>query len=34
MKVGHLELFVKDPVVSKDFYESTLGFEVVAEQGS
>ena len=33
MKIGHLELFVKDPLISKDFYESVLGFEVAAEQG-
>lgn len=28
MKIGHLEIFVKDPNVSKDFYEKILGFTV------
>ena len=32
MKIGHIELFVKDASASKDFYESVLGFEVVAVQ--
>lgn len=32
-KIGHIELFVKDPIKSKDFYEQVLGFEVVAVQG-
>lgn len=34
MKIGHIELFVKDPLHSKVFYESVLGFEVVSVQGS
>jgi catechol 2,3-dioxygenase-like lactoylglutathione lyase family enzyme len=34
MKIGHIELFVKDPLASKEFYESVLGFEVIAVQGS
>ena len=33
MKIGHIELFVKDPLAAKEFYESVLGFEVVAVQG-
>ena len=32
MKIGHIELFVKDASAAKDFYESVLGFEVVAVQ--
>ena len=32
MKIGHIELFVKNALASKDFYESILGFEVVAVQ--
>ena len=32
MKIGHIELFVKDAAASKDFYESVLGFEVVTVQ--
>ena len=32
MKIGHIELFVKDSSAAKDFYESVLGFEVVAVQ--
>lgn len=34
MKIGHIELFVKDPSASKEFYNSVLGFEVVAVQGT
>ena len=33
LKLGHLELFVRDPARSRDFYRDILGFEVVAEQG-
>lgn len=32
MKIGHIELFVKNASASKEFYESVLGFEVVAVQ--
>lgn len=32
MKIGHIELFVKDASASKGFYQSVLGFEVVAVQ--
>lgn len=32
MRVGHLELFVRDTVVSRRFYEEALGFEVATEQ--
>ena len=34
MKIGHIELFVKDPLASKEFYETVLEFEVVSAQGS
>lgn len=30
MKIGHIELFVADPVQAKQFYEEVLGFEVTA----
>ena len=33
MKLGHIELFVRDPLASKEYYESVLGFEVAAVQG-
>lgn len=33
MKIGHIELFVADPLKSKDFYVEVLGFEEVAVQG-
>ena len=33
MRVGHLELFVRDPLASRAFYEDVLGAEVVAVQG-
>jgi catechol 2,3-dioxygenase-like lactoylglutathione lyase family enzyme len=33
MRVGHIELFVSDPLASKTFYEDVLGGEVVAVQG-
>ena len=32
MKFGHIEIFVKDPLRSKDFYEKILGFELVEVQ--
>jgi catechol 2,3-dioxygenase-like lactoylglutathione lyase family enzyme len=32
MKLGHIELFVRDPLRSKQFYEEVLGFEVTAVQ--
>jgi catechol 2,3-dioxygenase-like lactoylglutathione lyase family enzyme len=32
MKLGHIELFVRDPLKSRDFYEKVLGFELVAVQ--
>ncbi len=28
MKVGHIEVFVKDPLKAKDFYVDVLGFEI------
>jgi catechol 2,3-dioxygenase-like lactoylglutathione lyase family enzyme len=33
MRIGHLELFVRDPERSRSFYEQVLGFEVTAVQG-
>ena len=33
MKIGHIEIFVKDCKTSKDFYCNVLGFEHVADQG-
>lgn len=33
LKLGHIELFVKDPQVSKEFYTNVLGFKLVEEQG-
>ncbi|MBN2379376.1 VOC family protein [candidate division WOR-3 bacterium] len=33
MKIGHIELFVADPLKLKDFYVDVLGFEEVAVQG-
>ena len=32
MKIGHIELFLKDTFASRDYYESVLGFEVIAVQ--
>ncbi len=32
MKIGHIELFVIDPLASKHFYQHVLGFEVVSVQ--
>ena len=33
LKIGHTEIFVSDPVRSKEFYEKVLGFELVEVQG-
>src|SRR5438128_1157387 len=33
MHLGHIELFVRDPLASREFYEKVLGFDVVALQG-
>lgn len=33
MRFGHIELFVKDLLVARKFYEDVLGFELVAIQG-
>jgi catechol 2,3-dioxygenase-like lactoylglutathione lyase family enzyme len=33
MRFGHLERFVENPLLSKDFYTDILGFELVAVQG-
>ena len=32
MKLGHIELFVENPMKSKDFYVDVLGFELVVVQ--
>lgn len=32
MRIGHLELFVSDPVRARDFYLDVLGFDLEAEQ--
>jgi catechol 2,3-dioxygenase-like lactoylglutathione lyase family enzyme len=32
LRIGHIELFVKDPLASRRFYEEILGFEVQAVQ--
>lgn len=34
MRIGHIELFVRDPLASRDFYQRVLGFDVVAVQGA
>jgi catechol 2,3-dioxygenase-like lactoylglutathione lyase family enzyme len=33
LSLGHIELFVRDPQTSRDFYRDVLGFEVTVEQG-
>jgi catechol 2,3-dioxygenase-like lactoylglutathione lyase family enzyme len=33
LKLGHIELFVREPQRSRDFYRDVLGFEVIDEQG-
>lgn len=32
MKFGHIEVFVRDPMKSKTFFETVLGFEIVDVQ--
>lgn len=32
MKIGHIEIFVKDPLRSKSFYNDILGFETIEIQ--
>lgn len=32
MQLGHIELFVRDPLAAKEFYVGILGFELVDEQ--
>jgi catechol 2,3-dioxygenase-like lactoylglutathione lyase family enzyme len=32
MKIGHIELFVVEPLASKEFFEKVLGFELVVQQ--
>lgn len=33
MKIGHVELLVKDPVKSRNYYVDVLGFKLDADQG-
>lgn len=33
LKLGHIEIFVKDPLKSRDFYAGILGFELIEVQG-
>ena len=33
MNLGHIELLVKDPAISKKFYVDVLGFTLIEEQG-
>ena len=33
MRMGHIELFVRDPLASKAFYVDVLGFDLVDVQG-
>jgi catechol 2,3-dioxygenase-like lactoylglutathione lyase family enzyme len=33
MRFGHIEIFVSDPIRSRQFYRDVLGFEVTAIQG-
>ena len=33
MNIGHIELFVNDPSMSKKFYVDVLGFTLIEEQG-
>ncbi len=33
LRYGHVELFVRDPAVARDFYRDVLGLRVDAEQG-
>jgi catechol 2,3-dioxygenase-like lactoylglutathione lyase family enzyme len=33
MRFGHLELGVSDPIASREFYTTRLGFVAVADQG-
>ncbi len=32
IRFGHTEIFVKEPLISKDFYENILGFDLVEVQ--
>ena len=32
MRIGHIELFVQDPVTSKEYYTQVLGAEAISEQ--
>jgi catechol 2,3-dioxygenase-like lactoylglutathione lyase family enzyme len=33
IKLGHIEIFVREPLQARDFYVDALGFELVAVQG-
>ena len=32
IRFGHTEIFVREPLISKDFYEKILGFDLVEVQ--
>lgn len=32
MRLGHIEIFVRDPLASRNFYRDVLGFQVVVVQ--
>jgi catechol 2,3-dioxygenase-like lactoylglutathione lyase family enzyme len=32
MRIGHIEIFVRDPLRARQFYEETLGFKVTTVQ--
>jgi catechol 2,3-dioxygenase-like lactoylglutathione lyase family enzyme len=34
LKVGHIEIFVEDPLRAKEFYEKILGFELIEIQNA
>ncbi|MCI0710543.1 MAG: VOC family protein [Chloroflexi bacterium] len=34
LKIGHIELFVKNTAASQKFFQDVLGFELVADQGA
>ena len=34
LRFGHIELFVKDPIQSQEFYCGVLGFELVSNQNN
>lgn len=34
IRIGHVEIFVRDPMVAHKFYQDILGFEFTVEQGA